>query len=149
ISYLRLVGRWLVMMVLTLWGLAALVFTMIKLIPGDEAQVAAGPGASQEQVAAVARRLGLDLPMPEQYINFLLRLVRGDLGTSVVSAKPVLTELTAVLPSTFELMIFASLVGTLIAIPLALVAATYRGKALDGVSRILAVVGGAMPAFWL
>lgn len=148
-AYLRLISQRLVMTTLTLWGLATLVFLMIKLIPGDEAQVAAGPGASQEQVAAVARRLGLDLPMPEQYINFLLRLVRGDLGTSVVSAKPVLTELTAVLPSTFELMIFASLVGTLIAIPLALVAATYRGKALDGVSRILAVAGGAMPAFWL
>ncbi|WP_055045675.1 ABC transporter permease [Devosia sp. A16] len=148
-SYLRLVGQRLVMMVLTLWGLATLVFVMIKLIPGDEAQVAAGPGASQEQVAAVAKRLGLDLPWPEQYLAFLGRLVRGDLGTSVVSAKPVLSELAAVLPSTIELMIFASILGVILAVPPALVAATYRGKAFDGASRLVAVVGGAMPAFWL
>lgn len=148
-SYLRLIGRRLVMMVLTLLGLATLVFIMIKLIPGDEAQVAAGPGASQEQVAAVSKRLGLDLPLPEQYFAFLGRLLRGDLGTSVVSAKPVLTELAAVLPSTIELMIFASILGVLMAFPPALIAATYRGKAFDGLSRLLAVVGGAMPAFWL
>jgi len=148
-AYLRLISQRLVMTVLTLWGLGTLVFIMIKLIPGDEAQVAAGPGASPEQVAAVAKRLGLDLPWPEQYLNFILRMVRGDLGTSVVSAKPVLTELAAVLPSTIELMIFASIIGTLLAFPLALLAAAYRGKMFDGVSRILAVTGGAMPAFWL
>lgn len=148
-QYLRLVGRRLLMMILTLWGLATLVFIMIKLLPGDEAQVAAGPGASAEQVAAVSKRLGLDLPLPDQYLAFLGRLLRGDLGTSVVSAKPVLTELTAVLPSTLELMIYAALLGVVMAVPAALVAATYRGKAFDGVSRILAVVGGAMPAFWL
>lgn len=148
-NYLRLVGQRLVMMVLTLWGLATLVFIMIKLIPGDEAQVAAGPGASPEQVAAVSKRLGLDLPVPEQYFAFLGRLLRGDLGTSVVSAKPVLTELAAVLPSTIELMIFASILGVVAAFPPALIAATYRGKVFDGASRLVAVVGGAMPAFWL
>lgn len=148
-SYLRLVGRRLAMMVLTLWGLATLVFIMIKLIPGDEAQVAAGPGASAEQVAAVSKRLGLDLPVPEQYLAFLARLVRGDLGTSVVSAKPVLTELAAVLPSTIELMVVSALLGVVLAFPSALVAATYRGRTFDAASRILAVVGGAMPAFWL
>jgi dipeptide transport system permease protein len=148
-AYLRLVGQRLLMMVLTLWGLATLVFIMIKLIPGDEAQVAAGPGASPEQVAIVSKRLGLDLSPPEQYLAFLGRLLRGDLGTSVVSAKPVLTELAAVLPSTIELMIAASILGTLMAFPAALVAATYRGRAFDGVSRLVAVVGGAMPAFWL
>ncbi|MET3898915.1 dipeptide transport system permease protein [Devosia sp. UYZn731] len=148
-AYLRLISQRLVMTVLTLWGLATLVFVMIKLIPGDEAQVAAGPGASPEQVASVAKRLGLDMPVVQQYLNFLLRLLRGDLGTSVVSSKPVLTELAAVLPSTIELMILASIIGTLVAFPMALVAATYRGKAFDGITRIIAVTGGAMPAFWL
>ncbi len=148
-SYLRLIGQRLIMTVLTLWGLASLVFIMIKLLPGDEAQVAAGPGASQEQVAAVAKRLGLDLPLPEQYLTFIGRIMHGDLGTSVVSAKPVLNELAAVLPSTLELMLFASILGLVMAFPAALIAATYRGRAFDGVSRIVAVVGGAMPAFWL
>ncbi|HEV2517178.1 MAG TPA: ABC transporter permease [Devosia sp.] len=148
-SYLRLVGQRLVMMVLTLWGLATLVFIMIKLIPGDEAQVAAGAGATAEQVAQVTKRLGLDQPIPLQYLNFLGRLLRGDLGTSVVSSKPVLTELAAVLPSTLELMVFASILGVLLAFPAALVAATFRGKVVDGVSRLVAVMGGAMPTFWL
>lgn len=148
-AYLRLIGQRLVMTVLTLWGLASLVFVMIKLLPGNEAQVAAGPGASTEQVALVSARLGLDRSMFEQYLNFLGRLLRGDFGSSVVSAKPVLTELTAVLPSTFELMIAASILGVLMAFPPALIAVAQRGKAFDGVSRILAVSCGAMPAFWL
>ncbi len=148
-AYLRLIGQRLVMTILTLWGLASLVFIMIKLLPGNEAQVAAGPGASAAQVALVAERLGLDRPVVEQYASFLGRLLRGDFGTSVVSAKPVLTELTAVLPSTFELMIAASILGVLMAIPPALVAVARRGRAFDGSSRILAVAGGAMPAFWL
>lgn len=148
-TYLRLIWPRLITTGLTLWGLATLVFFMVKLIPGDEAQVAAGPGASAEQVAAVARRLGLDLPMHEQYVQFILRLLRGDLGTSILSSQPVLSDLMLVLPSTFELMVASIIVALLIALPAGLLAAAHRDDAVDGAARIAAILAGGLPTFWL
>lgn len=147
--YLRLVGQRLLLTLLTLWGLATIVFFMVKMIPGDEAQVAAGPGATQAQVEIVSQRLGLDAPMYEQYLRFLGRLVRGDLGTSILSAQPVLSDLAAVLPSTIELMLAAALLGLLLAVPAALLAASRRDGATDGATRIAAILAGGLPTFWL
>ncbi len=147
--YLRLIVQRLGMTVLTLWGLATLVFLMIKLIPGDEAQIAAGPDATAAQVAIVAHNLGLDLPLPQQYLSFMVRLLRGDLGTSIISSRPVLADLSAVLPSTLELLVASTLLGVLMAFPAALVAAARRGGVVDGLSRLVVIVAGALPAFWL
>ena len=147
--YLRLIGQRLLITLLTLWGLATLVFFMVKLIPGDEAQVAAGPGASQDQVAIVAHRLGLDVPIYEQYLRFIGRLLQGDLGTSILSSQPVLADLAAVLPSTIELMIFAAAIGLLIAVPAALWAAGRRDGPVDGSTRVGAILAGGLPTFWL
>ena len=147
--YLRLIVQRLGMTVLTLWGLATLVFLMIKLIPGDEAQIAAGPDATAAQVAIVAHNLGLDLPLPQQYLAFTGRLLRGDLGTSIISSRPVLADLSAVLPSTLELLVASTLLGVLMAFPAALVAAARRGGVVDGLSRLVVIVAGALPVFWL
>lgn len=147
--YLRLTWQRLLITLLTLWGLATIVFFMVKLIPGDEAQVAAGPGATPAQIEIVARRLGLDAPMYEQYLSFLGRLVRGDLGTSILSAQPVLSDLAAVLPSTIELMLAAALLGLVLALPAALWAAARRDGAADGATRIAAILAGGLPTFWL
>jgi len=137
------------MSVLTLWGLATLVFVMIKLIPGDEAQIAAGPGASAEQVAIVAHRLGFDQPLPQQYLGFIGRLLHGDLGTSVVTSRPVLADLAVVLPSTIELLVAAAIIGTLLAFPSALVAAALRDRPADYGTRVIVIVLGGLPTFWL
>jgi peptide/nickel transport system permease protein len=148
-SYLRLVGQRLLMLVLTLWGLATLVFFMVKLIPGDEAQIAAGPGASPAQVAAVAARLGLDAPIYEQYVRFLGRLLHGDLGTSILSSQPVLNDLVMVLPCTVELITASAVLGTILAFGAALLANLRPGGPTDGLTRIAAIFGGGLPTFWL
>lgn len=134
---------------LTLVGLATLVFTMVKLMPGDEAQMAAGADASAAQIEAVRERLGLDAPVVVQYFGFLGRLARGDLGTSIVTLQPVLSDLEKVLPSTLELVFFAMLINLCVAIPAGIVAAHRQGGVFDTIGRVAAVMVGGMPAFWL
>lgn len=135
--------------VLTLWALATLVFLMIRLIPGDPARVVAGENATPEQVAAAARRLGTDLPLPQQYLNFLGQVVRGDLGESSATFRPVLTDVAAVLPSTLELVVVAMLINLAVSIPIGVWAAVRHGRAADGVVRVGALMAGGVAPFWL
>ncbi len=146
---LRLVARRLAFLALTLWGLATLVFLMMKIIPGNEAQVAAGPGASPEQVAKMVERMGLDQPVPFQYVAFLRRMLGGDFGTSILSGRPVIRDLLELLPSTLELIFYSAVIGTLIAFPLAMISSASRGKPTDFLSRVGVLAAGSMPAFWL
>jgi peptide/nickel transport system permease protein len=147
--YIWFLLRRLGLTVLTLWGLASLVFLMVKLMPGDEAQMAAGADASAAQIEAVRERLGLDAPVFMQYLGFLGRLLKGDFGSSIVTLQPVLNDLGAVLPSTFELVCFAMVINLAIAIPTGIVAAYRQGGAFDSICRVAAVTLGGMPAFWL
>lgn len=147
--YSWFLARRLGLTLLTLVGLATLVFTMVKIMPGDEAQMAAGADASAAQIEAVRERLGLDAPVIIQYFGFLGRLARGDLGTSIVTLQPVLSDLEKVLPSTLELVFFAMLINLSIAIPAGVVAAYRQGGVFDTVGRVAAVMLGGMPAFWL
>jgi peptide/nickel transport system permease protein len=146
---LRFVARRLGLTLLTLWSLASLVFLMIKAIPGDEAQVAAGPDASLAQVEAVRVRLGLDAPLVVQYLRFIWRLLHGDLGASITTFQPVAADLARVLPSTIELVLIAMPINLAVSIPVATLAAAQRGGLFDGLSRIAAVLAGGLPVFWL
>jgi peptide/nickel transport system permease protein len=133
----------------TIWGLATIVFVMVKLIPGDEAQVAAGQYASADQVEAVRRSLGLDASLPVQYIDYLDRLLHGNLGSSTSSSRPVLDALWDVLPPTVELVILAGLIDVLVAVPLGVLSALRRGSRIDGLVRVAAVTVGGVPTFVL
>ncbi len=133
----------------TIWALATIVFIMVKAIPGDEAQVAAGADASRAQVEIVRERLGLDAPVPVQYVRFLGRLLTGDLGRSITTLQPVAADLGRVLPSTIELVLIAMAINLSIAIPAATVAAAKRGGALDSTVRLVAVLAGGIPVFWM
>jgi dipeptide transport system permease protein len=137
------------MLVLTLWGLATIVFLMIKAIPGDEARMAAGEDASAEQVELVRQRLGLDAALPVQYVRFLGRLVQGDLGQSTVTLQPVARDVLQVLPATLELVVFAMAINLALGLGAGILAAASRGSAFDGTTRVLAVVTGGLPVFWL
>ncbi len=148
-AYLWFLARRLGLTLLTLWGLASLVFLMIKLMPGDEAQMAAGADASAVQIELVRERLGLDAPVVIQYLSFLGRLLHGDLGTSMVTLQPVLADLEKVLPNTLELVFIAMLLNLAVAIPAGTIAAYRHGGIFDTISRIAAVMLGGMPAFWL
>ncbi|WP_445527986.1 ABC transporter permease [Streptomyces cyslabdanicus] len=135
--------------IVTLWGLATIVFLMIKAIPGDEARVAAGRGASPELVEQVRHRLGLDSSLGTQYFRYLDRLVHGDLGTSIATLRPIRQDLSAVLPSTVELVLAAMVINLVVGIAIGVVAASWRDRTPDFVSRLLAVMWGGMPIFWV
>jgi peptide/nickel transport system permease protein len=142
-------ARKLAIAVVTLFGLSVAVFFMVKLIPGDEARVAAGENASPEQVAAVRQSLGLDKPLVEQYGIFLGRLLHGDLGTSISTHSPVLAGIRQVLPQTIELVVLAVVIMVSVVVPLATASALRQDGRLDVVSRISVIVSAGLPTFWL
>ena len=148
-NLLRYLIRRLIQTVPVLLGVATLVFALIHLVPGDPAQSMLGEGASAEEVSALRRSLGLDRPLLAQYVSFLGGLVRGDLGTSFRYGTPVVREIRSRLYRTVQLALAAMAVALLLAIPLGILAAVFRGTAVDHAAMTLALVGISMPNFWL
>jgi peptide/nickel transport system permease protein len=122
-------------------------FVITYVIPGDAAQMISGPRASAAQVELVRHRLGLDRPLPVQYGEYLHRLVVGDLGNSMASGRPVLTELTSRLPATFELMASALVVSVSCGVALGVLAALRRGTVWDQLIRFVSLCGNSWPTF--
>jgi ABC-type dipeptide/oligopeptide/nickel transport system permease component len=145
----RFLVRRLVLTIPVLLGVATLVFALIHLIPGDPAQAILGETASEEEVAALRTRLGLDRPLIEQYRGFLASAVRGDLGTSLRSNAPVAQEITDRLPATLELAAAAMFVAIAFSIPLGIIAAVRRGTIVDHAATTVALAGISIPNFWL
>lgn len=145
----RFVLRRLGLAVLSLWGVATIVFFMSTLIPGDVARVAAGRFATQGQVDAMREKLGLDQSVVLQYLQFLGRLAHGDFGTSVVTHQRVSDDLLSVLPTTIQLVLLTMLIVVVVAVPLGIVSAVNEGRAADIASRIILVFSGGVPMFWL
>ena len=146
---LRYLVRRLLLTLPVLLGVATLVFALIHLVPGDPAQSMLGEGASQEEVVALREALGLNRPLLVQYQAFLTGLVRGDLGSSFRYGTPVGHEIRDRLFRTFQLAFAAMFVAMLIAIPLGMVAAVFRGTAIDHAAMTLSLIGISMPNFWL
>src|SRR5580765_6125455 len=113
-----------------LLGVATLVFALIHLVPGDPAQAMLGDSAIPSDVAELRTKLGLDQPLLVQYQHFLAGLVRGDLGTSFRYNTPVAREIGQRMGPTIELALVAMIVAVVIAIPLGVVAALFRGSAI-------------------
>src|SRR5262245_46769444 len=145
----RYLVRRLLLTIPVLLGVATLVFALIHLVPGDPAQSMLGDGASEAEVAQLRQRLGLDRPLLEQYKTFLTGAVRGDLGTSFRYGTPVAREIRDRLLRTMELAVAAMTVAILIAIPLGMAAAVFRGTFIDHAAMTLGLVGISMPNFWL
>jgi peptide/nickel transport system permease protein len=132
-----------------LLGVSIVVFFMVRAIPGDPAQIMLGQQATQEQVQQVRENMGLDKPILVQYGLFLKNAVRGDLGDSIVTGRPVVTELLVRLPATFELTAFAMLLAVLVGVPVGVIAAVKQYSVLDKATSVLALTGISMPIFWL
>ena len=132
-----------------LLGVSVLVFSFIHLIPGDPALTMLGERATPEKVEEVRRHLGLDRPIPEQYLIYLAKIVRGDLGISIVRGDPVLTDLLRRFPATVELATAAIFLALLFGIPIGIVSAVWRNSLVDSFSRVWALAGVSMPIFWL
>jgi peptide/nickel transport system permease protein len=133
-----------------LLGVSVAVFAMLRLLPGDPAQIMlAESGASAQRVEELRRELGLDDPLVVQYWRFLSGALRGDLGRSIQSNRPVTQEIANQLPSTIELTFAAMAVAIGIGVPLGLLAATRHNGPLDFGAMALALGGVSMPSFWL
>jgi len=145
----RYLVRRLALTIPVLLGVATLVFALIHLVPGDPVQSMLGETASQDEVEQLRHTLGLDRPLLVQYKSFLTGLVRGDLGTSFRFGTPVSQEIASRLFRTIQLAVAAMGVAILIALPLGIVAAVYRGTTIDHAAMTLALVGISMPNFWL
>ncbi|MBV9861805.1 MAG: ABC transporter permease [Alphaproteobacteria bacterium] len=140
--------RRVVLVVPTLFGVTVISFCLTYLLPGNPALVKAGPLATPEYIRETERQMGLDRPWPVQYARYIGGLLRGDLGESASTGRPVLDDFVQRLPATLELT-FASLVVALAAgIPLGIVSAVHRNSPIDHIGRVIGVAGVAMPSFW-
>jgi peptide/nickel transport system permease protein len=146
---LRFLARRLLLTVPVLLGVATLVFALIHLVPGDPAVSMLGEAATPADVAALREKLGLDDPLPTQYGRFLADAVRGRLGSSLRTGRPVTTELSEKLGATALLAVTAMLVALAVALPLGVIAAVRANTWVDNVAMALALVGVSMPNFWL
>jgi peptide/nickel transport system permease protein len=135
-------------MVFVMVGMTLLTFVITHLIPADPAKFAAGLDATADQIEQTKRNLGLDKPLPQQYLIYLGNLAHGDLGNSIITKRPVRDDLGDYLPATLELTLWALIVITVTGIPLGVVSATRRGGWLDLLTRVLATVWVALPVFW-
>lgn len=141
--------RRLLLTVPVLVGVSLLVFSMIRLVPGDPAVAIAGVQATPQFIEQVRTQYRLDEPIPVQYVYFVGDVLRGDLGRSIFSRRPVSLELNERFPRTIELTIAAMAIATLIGIAAGIVSATRRYSVFDNVSMLIALFGVAAPVFWL
>ena len=132
-----------------LLGVSIVVFVMVRAIPGDPAQILLGQAATPDQVADVRQRLGLDEPLPIQYLVFIRGALTGDLGDSLVVGQPVTAVLLERFPATLELTLAALLFAIAIGVPVGVIAAVRQYSLLDKITSVVALTGVSMPVFWL
>lgn len=146
---LKFVGKRLLLMIPILIGISILTFAISNTIPGDPARLILGPKATPEGLEALREDMGLNDPLYVQYGRYMGGIFQGDLGQSTYSQKPVSADLIRYSPATFELTLFAMVITVLIGIPLGIISASKKDKIADQITRIFALIGVAMPAFWL
>ncbi|MBL8697420.1 MAG: ABC transporter permease [Alphaproteobacteria bacterium] len=131
----------------TLLAVLTAVFIIVRIIPGDPALTVLGDQATPQALAALREKLGIDKALHLQYVDFIVAALKGDLGRSLVSGRPVLDEVTAVLPHTLDLTIASLILGTALGIPLGIWAALRRNRLADYVIRIVSLLGLSFPVF--
>jgi peptide/nickel transport system permease protein len=141
--------RRLIQMVPVLLLVMALVFVIFRLVPGDPAQLILGANPDPAAMEALRARLGLDQPIPIQFLKWLGDALRGDLGTSRIDGQPVLTLVLQKFPLTLELAVLAMLIGCTIGIPAGVISALRRDSWLDLFTRVISLFGFSLPNYWL
>jgi ABC-type dipeptide/oligopeptide/nickel transport system permease component len=131
----------------TLFAVLTIVFVLARVLPGDPAQTILGDQASQEALENMRHRLGVDKPIGAQYVDFLVNAVRGEWGNSLVTGKPVVEEVSNVLPYTIDLTVTSIVLGALVGVPLGVWSALRRNTWVDYVARMGSLLGLSFPAF--
>jgi peptide/nickel transport system permease protein len=139
----------LVTLTLTFIGLTAITFTIGRVMPADPVLAVIGDRAPQAAYERVFKEMGLDRPIYEQYWRYLNELAEGDLGTSIMTTRPVTEDILRFFPATLELATIATLMGVFIGVPIGVWAAVNQGRLIDHAVRVLGLVGYSVPVFWL
>jgi ABC-type dipeptide/oligopeptide/nickel transport system permease component len=132
-----------------LLGVLFLCFCLLQVVPADPALIIAGPDARQDTIDAIRKELGLDRPIPIQFFDYIIRVVQGDLGRSIISNKMVIEELAHTIGPTVELMLGGMLLAVPIGLALGTLAAVKRGGILDRIIMAFSVAGVSMPIFFI
>jgi peptide/nickel transport system permease protein len=146
---LRYIVNRLILSVPVIIAVLILVFLFIHLIPGDPVEMMLGETATPANIEEIRHMLGLDKPLGVQFIDFFKNLLKGDLGESIFSRRPVMQLVMERYPATLKLAFASALIALLISIPLGILAAVHHYSWIDNVSMVFALLGVSMPNFWL
>ena len=145
--------KWLIkrllLLIFVVWGITTLTFVIFSVVPRNPALAMSGSQATPEQLQKFNERWGLDKPMWQRYFQFYGYLLRGDLGTSIRTERPVATEMKNFFPATFELATTSILFSLVVGIPLGIISAVKRNKWPDQLTRFFSLIGVSLPNFWL
>mgnify|MGYP003489447274 CR=1 FL=1 len=145
---LNMIAKRLGLLVFVVFGVTLVTFFMSRVIPGDPASMIAGQRASEETLQSIRQQLGLDQPIWVQYFNYMGDLLRGDLGNSIRTQRPVVDDLLSFFPATLELAIAAFIIAILVGIPLGVLAALKKNTFWDHLSRVFSISGVSIPVFF-
>ncbi|MCZ8042099.1 MAG: ABC transporter permease [Beijerinckiaceae bacterium] len=145
---LRLIGQRLMTTIPSVIGVIIVTFLLTRVLPGDTAAYFAGPAASPEAIIEIRSKLGLDQPLPVQFVSYVSALVKGDLGMSLTTGQPVTADLAQRLPASAELTLAGLLLAMSVALPLGVLAAVRQGSWIDHLCRIVATAGVSLPVFF-
>ena len=145
----RLITRRLLFLVLVLFGLSVITFTISRVVPADPARMMLGPRASKAQVERQREAMGLNDPYPKQYVDYVWGVLHGDFGKSTATRRNVSDDLRRYLPGTIEIGLYAFIFSTALGIPLGVASAVRRDTLIDHISRFISITGLALPVFWL
>lgn len=145
---LRFLSQRLWGLAVVLFGVSVLTFGMVHLVPGDPVFAMLGDHATAEDIARLRAQLGLDRPLPEQYLRFLVRALQGDLGDSIRTGQPVITEIVQRFPGTLELTAAAVVLSTVTGLFFGVVAAVSKSRWVEFLFSVLPLVGLSLPTFW-
>ena len=146
---LRYIFQRLMGMIVVMAIVVTIVFVIVRVTPGDPAAVMLGPEATQEDIAALRTRLGLDQSLGLQYVYYIGQLLQGDLGQSIFLNQPVTSALAERAEPTFFLTLFSIVIACAIALPIGIYAAYRRGSFVDQAATTLAMLAASIPSFWL
>ncbi|MEI7712758.1 MAG: ABC transporter permease [Rhodospirillales bacterium] len=129
-------------------GVIVVTFLLTRVLPGDTAAYFAGPAATPSAIAEIRAKLGLDQPLPVQFLHYIADLVHGNFGSSLTTGQPVLADMLARLPASAELIFIALFLAVTIAVPLGILAALHERSWIDHLCRVVATAGVSLPVFF-
>ncbi len=135
--------------VFVILGVLVVTFIISRVVPGDPARLYLGPRASVEKIEEVREELGLNDPLPDQFVSYVSSTLRGDFGYSFLTKQLIIDDLKIRFPATMELVILSMVITLLVGVPVGVLGAARRGKIFDKISRIITISGVSTPVFWL